>query len=575
MLTRSVFTLLIVGTLAMMPASAGAAPAREAAIQPPDEITALIAGFRNSSHVRDSLSALVDSASGATREFLEEQIWKHQTELEAGVFAVAGKIKAEQSRGKDVTETLQVFKEALRREWPREMAQLRRRNEALAALSISRDEASGAERLAIESEMTRQADRLLQSYQSLADALRALDRIDIDTSEPRAFLVDELRSAAEGLVTRVQLANRDRTSASARFSRNPSSADLLYGLEATEERFNRATRSLSTAILLMNRLGLETTDLRVALIVATGRISTDVFKWKVFSGLLQTLGRRLWEVLAAKAPLWLFHGLLIALTFIGFRALSELVRRAVRQAVRYSQFSELMRGTIVRLSGAAVMLIGFIVILTQLGVHIAPLLAGLGIAGFAVGFAMQSTLANFAAGGMILGNQPFDIGDEIEVAGVVGVVKRMSLVSTTILTFDNQTLVVPNSTIWGGVIRNRTAQPIRRVDLTFGIGYRDDIERAEHVLREVVAAQGDVLKEPASVIKLHQLSDSSVIFVVRAWTTKEKYWDVYWDLTRAVKLRFDHEGITIPFPQREVHVSVGRSGNEGAAVTLGATPRSS
>jgi len=110
------------------------------------------------------------------------------------------------------------------------------------------------------------------------------------------------------------------------------------------------------------------------------------------------------------------------------------------------------------------------------------------------------------------------------------------------------------------VIRNRTALPTRRVDLMFGIDYGDDVAKAERVLREVVAAQENVLPEPAPVIRLHQLADSSVNFVVRAWAAKERYWDVYWDLTRAVKLRFDQEGITIPFPQRDVHLK----GGEGA-----------
>jgi len=171
--------------------------------------------------------------------------------------------------------------------------------------------------------------------------------------------------------------------------------------------------------------------------------------------------------------------------------------------------------------------VGLGVILTQLGVQLAPFLAGLGIAGFAVGFALQNTLANLAAGALIIGTRPYDLGDEIESAGVFGTVKRMSLVSTTILTPDNQTLIVPNSSIWGGVIRNRTAEPIRRVDLTFSVAYRDDVDLVERVLAEVVRANEKVLTEPAPVIKLHQLAESSVNFIVRVWTRKERYWDVY------------------------------------------------
>ena len=130
----------------------------------------------------------------------------------------------------------------------------------------------------------------------------------------------------------------------------------------------------------------------------------------------------------------------------------------------------------------------------------------------------------------------------------------MNLVSTTIVTLDNQTLVVPNSKIWGDLIKNVTAQTERRVDLEFGIGYDDDIDHAEQVLNEIVSAHEQILAEPNPVIKLHTLGDSSVNFIVRAWTKTGDYWDVYWDLTREVKQRFDREGISIPYPQRDVHL---------------------
>ncbi len=144
--------------------------------------------------------------------------------------------------------------------------------------------------------------------------------------------------------------------------------------------------------------------------------------------------------------------------------------------------------------------------------------------------------------------------DFVEVTGASGLVKNMNLVSTTITTFDNQTLVVPNSRIWGDVIKNVTAQKLRRVDLEFGIGYSDDVEHAERVLQDVVYSHDMVLKKPEALIKLHSLGDSSVNFIVRPWTKTENYWDVYWDLMREVKLRFDREGISIPFPQRDVHL---------------------
>ena len=548
---RLILALLIVA--AALGSDPCAAQGRDSLALPADAVTTQIARLRTLAHERDSLTALADQASGASREFFEELIWQRHMELHAGMLAVADRIKSDQGKGRDVSDALRALKEGAQDEWPRYLSQLQRFDRTMVVLAKESDAASGPQRLAIETQMTAQADRLLQAYQALVDVMLAVERLGLDVSEQRAFLVQGTRTAAEGLVTRIQLAKRDQSSAAARLSRDASNAELRYAFEAADERLKRASNSLSQAIHLMNRVGIENIDLRVALIASTGRITADIFNGKVLLGVIQTLWGRLLDFLAAKAPVWLFQGLVIVLTFIGFRTLSKLVRRVARRAVQYSQTSELMRSTIVRMSANAVMLIGYLVILTQLGVQIAPLLAGLGIAGFVVGFALQNTLSNFAAGGMILGTQPFDIGDDIDVAGVSGVVKRMSLVSTTILTPDNQTLIVPNSTVWSGVIRNRTAQPTRRVDLMFSIDYGDDVEKAERALREVVNAHPNVLKEPQPVIRLHQLADSSVNFVVRAWAAKDRYWDVYWDLTRAVKLRFDEEGITIPFPQRELH----------------------
>jgi small conductance mechanosensitive channel len=195
-----------------------------------------------------------------------------------------------------------------------------------------------------------------------------------------------------------------------------------------------------------------------------------------------------------------------------------------------------------------------LIALSQLGIQLGPLLAGLGVAGFIIGFALQDTLSNFASGMMILIYRPFDVGDLIEAGGVTGKVSEMSLVSTTVLTVDNQKLVVPNNKIWGDVIRNVTSQQMRRIDMTFGIGYSDDIAHAERVLTEIVQDESRVLADPEPVIRLHSLGESSVDFVVRPWVRTADYWEVYWDITRKVKERFDAEGISIPFPQRDVHL---------------------
>jgi small conductance mechanosensitive channel len=202
-----------------------------------------------------------------------------------------------------------------------------------------------------------------------------------------------------------------------------------------------------------------------------------------------------------------------------------------------------------------VIALGILIALSQIGISLGPLLAGLGIAGFIIGFALQDTLSNFASGMLILFYRPFDVGDFVTAGGVTGKVGHMSLVNTTFKTIDNQVLVVPNNLIWQSVITNVTAQRLRRVDLVFSVAYSDDVEKVERILQEVVDEHELILSEPEPMIKLHELGESSVNFVCRPWVKTDDYWEVYWDLLRTVKLRFDAEGITIPFPQREIHTA--------------------
>jgi small conductance mechanosensitive channel len=228
---------------------------------------------------------------------------------------------------------------------------------------------------------------------------------------------------------------------------------------------------------------------------------------------------------------------------------------------------------VLSITRSVIIMVGLLIALSQLGISLGPLLAGLGIAGFVIGFALQDSLSNFASGIMILIYKPFDVGDLVEVGTVFGTVRHMSLVNTTVMTVDNQTLIVPNNSIWQNVIKNVTAQDTRRIDMTFGIGYSDDIPKAEKILKEIIETHELVLEDPEPIVRLHELGDSSVNFVVRPWVKTDDYWPVYWDITRAVKLAFDAQGVTIPFPQRDVHVfnelpqdatadeGVGRRGN--------------
>ena len=236
--------------------------------------------------------------------------------------------------------------------------------------------------------------------------------------------------------------------------------------------------------------------------------------------------------------------------------LSKFLSSAMHKAMSRVSLPVLLEDFLVKSVRWVVMIIGIIWALSALEVSIGPILALVGAAGFILAFAMQDSLSNFASGLMILFFRPFDTGDVVDAGGVSGTVRSMNLVATTIRTFDNKLMVVPNSKIWSDVITNATGVTQRRVDLEFGIGYSDDIEAAQQILEEIVAAHPKVLKDPAPVVRLSALADSSVNFICRPWTMPGDYWDVYWDVTKAVKKRFDAAGIGIPFPQRDVHLYI-------------------
>lgn len=192
--------------------------------------------------------------------------------------------------------------------------------------------------------------------------------------------------------------------------------------------------------------------------------------------------------------------------------------------------------------------------LAKFGVETASFIAVMGAAGFAIGFALQGSLGNFASGILILVLRPFRVGDVIDAAGVVGKVTAIHLFTTEFATADNIKILVPNSKIYGDVIKNITAHDTRRLDLVIGIGYDSSMKKARELLAKILSEEARVLGEPAPQIAVAELADSSVNFVVRPWVKKEDYWSVKFDLTEKIKEVFDENGIEIPFPQRTVHL---------------------
>ena len=252
---------------------------------------------------------------------------------------------------------------------------------------------------------------------------------------------------------------------------------------------------------------------------------------------------------------WAKNITLFIVTVLVFVVISNMVGKALQKLLTSTrQASRLLSDFMVITVRRLILAIGLIVGLAAMEVNIGPLLAVIGAAGFVIAFALQNSLGNFASGILILVFRPFDVGDTIQVSGILGTVQSMNLLSIQIRTPDNKLVIIANNQVWGDAITNVTGSKTRRVDLVFGIAYEDDIEHAQRVMGDVVSHHEKVLESPETVIRVHELGDSSVNFVCRPWVKTEDYWEVYWDLTEQIKQRFDKEGISIPFPQRDVHM---------------------
>ncbi len=206
------------------------------------------------------------------------------------------------------------------------------------------------------------------------------------------------------------------------------------------------------------------------------------------------------------------------------------------------------------LIGALLKILLAISVTSMIGVEMTSFIAILGAAGLAVGLALQGTLANFAGGVLILLFRPYKVGDFIDAAGYTGTVNHIQIFNTVLKTPDNKTIIIPNGVLSNASITNFSTESTRRVDMKFGIGYSDDIKKAKEILERLIKDESRVLDEPAAVVVLSELGDSSVNFTVRAWCNSSDYWGIYFDMQEKVKLEFDKNGISIPFPQRDVHV---------------------
>jgi len=246
-------------------------------------------------------------------------------------------------------------------------------------------------------------------------------------------------------------------------------------------------------------------------------------------------------------------GLAITIFIVG-RIVISIINGVVKKLLLKAKIDQILVNFISAIVRGLLFLFVIIAALSQLGINTTSLIALIGAAGLAVALSLKDSMQNFAAGVMLLVFRPFSVGDFVEAGGTSGSVKEINIFSSTFLTPDNKQVIIPNGAIYSGVITNYSATGTRRIDMVFGIGYGDDIDKARKIITDVIDNDPRVLKDPPPKIAVLALGDSSVDFAVRPWVKVSDYWDLWFDVTETIKKRFDAEGVSIPFPQRDVHL---------------------
>lgn len=271
------------------------------------------------------------------------------------------------------------------------------------------------------------------------------------------------------------------------------------------------------------------------------------FDWTTLPDLLREKGLDLSMELGIKVLTAL------AIFYVG-RLFVRIAVRALHKVMQRQEVDKTLETFICNLVRTALMVVLVIAVIGALGVETTSFIAIFGAAGLAVGLALQGSLSNFAAGVLIVLFRPYRVGDFIEAAGIAGSVEQVQILTTVLKTGDNKQIIVPNSQIMDSIITNYSANDTRRIDMVIGVGYDDDLDKVRDTIREIVSADERVLAEPETLIAVAELADSSVNFYVRPWVNSSDYWAVKFDLTEAIKKRFDQDNISFPFPQQDVHL---------------------
>jgi len=262
----------------------------------------------------------------------------------------------------------------------------------------------------------------------------------------------------------------------------------------------------------------------------------------------------LWNQMQTTGVSFLIDAAIALVIFFVGRIIAKLISNGIRKVMRAQEVDKILESFVGNLTYWALLAFVIIAAISQVGIQTTSLIAVMGAAGLAIGLALQGSLANFAAGVLIVMFRPYRVGDFVEAAGIAGVVVQVQILTTVLKTGDNKQIVVPNGQIMGSIITNYSANDTRRVDMVVGVSYDDDIDKVRSTIKDIIDADDRIFKDPECLIAVAELADSSVNFNVRPWVNTSDYWGVKFDFTEAVKKRFDKEGISFPFPQQDVHL---------------------
>ena len=431
--------------------------------------------------------------------------------------------------------------------WGREIGDLRNQRASTAAEDLGD----------LETRIGAARDRLDLILAAMEKVIEDADTLDVDTQKNWAAYDRVLNNRAENLVGRLQIAvtARENLTKKIETGEKAGTPESEIGADRTrlqyaQSRVQGLARSLDATVDLMGARGFETTPYRQFIIKTTGEISEKVLDPKVFIGLAGDFIEGMGQWFKDNGPTILVKLLIILASVVFFRFAFRLGWWLMR-LVGLVNLTKLMIQLGNSLINPIASFIGLFFGLWLVGADPTTLLAGAGVAGVVIGFALQDSLANLAAGFFILATRPFDVDDTIRTGTVVGTVKAMWIANTTVITFDGRRLLIPNRMIWSDIIENRSVEPLRRVDFTVRVGYEEDINRVIDILHDLTKGEDRVLDRPETAVFVSEWADSWVEIAVRPWARNEDWWPLLKDMPRLVVMRFAEEGIKIPYPRFE------------------------